>query len=138
MRLTCLILICIYPLQACNQNKKTEAILIKEVMDVHDEAMTKMGILRNLSKKLQLKLDSVEVGQNTKDKQYTTEIEEAVKKLQDANASMMEWMHQFEQIEEGTPHGEVLRYLTDQKRLIEEVREDMIGAKKAGDYYINL
>jgi hypothetical protein len=64
-------------------------------------------------------------------------MEAAAKKLVEANESMMKWMHQFKQIEEGTPHEEVLEYLKKQKQLIEEVRDNMLAAKKTGEQFKN-
>lgn len=122
----------------CNQEKKMEDRLFKEVMDVHDEVMPEMGTLRKLAKGIQLKLDASEADTLQLDPSIKKEMENAISELKNANNSMMEWMHQFEQIEEGTPHGEVMKYLLNQKKLIDKVKEDMQKAKNKGEYYLNL
>ena len=106
-------------------------------MDVHDEVMPEMGTLRKLSKAVQLKLDSLSTDSTRLDTSSKAEMEKAIAELKKANDSMMEWMRQFEQIEEGTPHGEVMNYLLNQKKLIEKVKEDMLKAKEKGKYYLN-
>lgn len=121
--------------QACNQNNKEQDQLFKEVMAIHDEVMPKMGTLRKLSKQIELQLDSLEVGNTQIDNKMKRKMESAVKKLDDANESMMEWMRQFEQLEEGTPHEEALKYLKDQKQLMEKVRDNMLTAKKEGEQF---
>lgn len=120
-------------IQACHQNKKEQDQLLKEVMDIHDEVMPQMGSLRSLSKGIKLKLDSLEESSTNVDDQTRQKMKAAIKKLDEANKSMMEWMHQFEQIKEGTPHKEVLNYLNRQKQLIEEVRDNMLTSKKESE-----
>lgn len=121
---------------ACDQNKKEQEQLHKEVMDVHDEVMPEMGALRKLSKGIQSRLDSLESNDEKIDSKLKRKMQEATKNLEKAHESMMEWMRQFEQIKEGTPHGEVLKCLKEQKQLIEKVRDDMLAAKKDGEYYM--
>jgi len=121
----------------CNQEKKIQEGLFKEVMDVHDEVMPEMGTLRKLTKGLQLKLDSLAADSLHLDPSTKKDMENAITELKIANNSMMEWMRQFEQIEESTPHGEVMKYLLNQKKLIDKVKEDMLKAKKKGEYYLN-
>ncbi|MEQ6118772.1 hypothetical protein [Reichenbachiella sp. MALMAid0571] len=124
-------------LTGCNKEKQLEESLFKEVMDIHDEVMPQMGTLRNLSKSIQSNIDSLSADSTSLKSNTKEEMKKTIEELKKANELMMEWMHQFEQIEEGTPHGEVMRYLLEQKKLIEKVREDMLKAKKKGEYYLN-
>lgn len=124
-------------LTACNQKKKLEDELFKEVMDIHDEVMPEMGTLRSMSKSIQVQIDSLGADSTYQDASQRKQMEEIVEKLKKANESMMEWMRQFEHVEEGTPHGEVMKYLKEQKRMIEKVRDDMLEARKEGEYYLN-
>ncbi len=55
-------------------------------MAIHDEVMPKMGTLAKYTAELKAKVDTTEMGQ-----QYET----AMKDLQDANTSMMDWMMGF-------------------------------------------
>lgn len=124
-------------LTACNQKKKLEDGLFKEVMDIHDEVMPEMGTLRSMSKSIQVQIDSLGADSTYQDTSQRKQLEEIVEKLKKANESMMEWMRQFEHVEEGTPHGEVMKYLKEQKRMIEKVRDDMLEARKEGEYYLD-
>lgn len=74
---------------SCKQEaKKDDAAPSKmeQVMAIHDEVMPKMGTLGKLVGELKSKVDTTEVGQ-----QYET----AMKDLQVAHESMMEWMRNF-------------------------------------------
>ena len=121
---------------SCGQDKKEEEALFKEVMDIHDIAMPEMGTLRKISKQLTIRIDSLTADSLAIDSTQVAEILTTVGELKKANESMMEWMRQFKQLEEGTPHGEVMNYLKEQKKSIEKVRDDMNNAKKQGEYYL--
>lgn len=73
---------------ACKEDKKTspETNQMKTVMAVHDEVMPKMGKIGSLVAQLRKKIDSDQGGVIEK---------KAMEDLQDANASMMEWMQGF-------------------------------------------
>ncbi|MEM9364132.1 MAG: hypothetical protein AAGA43_15935 [Bacteroidota bacterium] len=73
---------------SCKEQKKTleGPTQMEEVMAIHDEVMPKMGKLGKLVGELKSKVDTTETG-----KQY----EAAMKDLQDANKSMMDWMMSF-------------------------------------------
>ena len=59
---------------------------MKKVMAIHDEVMPKMGKIGNLVAQLRKKIDSDQGGAIEK---------KAMEDLQDANASMMDWMQGF-------------------------------------------
>ncbi|WP_299170950.1 hypothetical protein [uncultured Allomuricauda sp.] len=73
---------------SCKEQKKMEEgpTQMEEVMAVHDEVMPKMGKLGKLVGELKSKVDTTALGQ---------EYESAMKELQEANNSMMEWMMNF-------------------------------------------
>lgn len=75
-------------LNACKDggDKTKEPTQMEQVMIVHDEVMPKMGKLSKLVAELKAKVDTTETGM-----QY----EAAMKDLQDANKSMMDWMRGF-------------------------------------------
>lgn len=72
----------------CKQEKKETAAptQMENVMVIHDEVMDKMGHLAKLTGQLKAKVDTTEMGM-----QY----EAAMKDLQAANESMMDWMMNF-------------------------------------------
>lgn len=66
--------------------KEEESDQMKQVMAIHDEVMPKMGKIGSLVAQLRKKIDSDQGGPVEK---------KAMEDLQDANASMMEWMQGF-------------------------------------------
>lgn len=113
-----------------NSEKNLQKSLYDEVMLAHDEVMPEMGSLMKLTKQLKAKSDSIE------DKNDQEIVLQLIEDLELANESMMNWMRQFEPIEEGTPHGEVIEYLTDQKEKIEKVKDDMLSSKENAEEYL--
>ena len=75
-------------LLSCKQEKKAVdgPTQMEQVMAVHDEVMPKMGKLGKLVGELKAKVDTTAAGK---------EYESAMKDLQDANKSMMDWMMNF-------------------------------------------
>ncbi|MEO0572720.1 MAG: hypothetical protein AAF039_13520 [Bacteroidota bacterium] len=74
---------------SCGQGKKDNiktTTQMEQVMAIHDEVMPKMGTLAKYTAELKAKVDTTEMGQ-----QY----EAAMKDLQNANSSMMDWMMGF-------------------------------------------
>ncbi len=83
-----IVLLSFFLFASCKEQKKTPEgpSKMETVMAIHDEVMPKMGKLGKLVGELKSKVDTTEVG-----KQY----EAAMKDLQDANSSMMDWMMNF-------------------------------------------
>ena len=79
---------CIFFVFSCKEVKKVNEgpSQMEQVMAVHDEVMPKMGTLAKYTAELKAKVDTTEMGQ-----QY----EAAMKDLQNANKSMMDWMMGF-------------------------------------------
>ena len=77
-----------FTITSCKQEKKKDEspTQMEQVMAIHDEVMPKMGKLGNLVGQLKSKVDTTEIG-----KKY----EAAMVDLQNANASMMDWMRNF-------------------------------------------
>jgi hypothetical protein len=75
-------------LQSCKETKKVEEgpTQMEEVMAIHDEVMPKMGTLSKLVADLKAKVDTTAAGK---------EYEVAMKDLQEASKSMMDWMKGF-------------------------------------------
>lgn len=70
-----------------NEKKEAESpTQMERVMAIHDEVMPKMGILAKYTAELKAKVDTTEMGK---------EYEIAMKELQNANKSMMDWMMGF-------------------------------------------
>ena len=70
-----------------NEKKEAESpTQMERVMAIHDEVMPKMGTLAKYTAELKAKVDTTEMGK---------EYEIAMKELQNANKSMMDWMMGF-------------------------------------------
>ena len=121
---------------SCTTEKKREDALYKEVMDIHDEVMPVMGTLRALSKSLQLHADSIQLDSIQLSPEELVRIDSLKERLEKANEAMWQWMRDFRPLEEGTPHGEVLKFLIEQKKRIDKVRDDMMKAKDEADKYL--
>ncbi len=107
---------------SCKEEKKTtesqETTQMEEVMAIHDEVMPKMGVLGRLVGKLKAKVDSTEQGMA---------YEKAMKDLQAANNSMMQWMQGFG---DRFDSGEILngKVLTEQKQKWLDQEEEKVKA----------
>lgn len=123
-------------LTACNSDKKAQQEMFDEVMSIHDEVMPKMGSLKSLAKQLNAKADSLALDSLTDNGTQIDEMKKLARDLKEANESMMEWMRQFEQVEEGTPHGEVIQYLSEQRKQIRKVRDDMLESEDSAKKYL--
>lgn len=83
-----LLTISAFTFTSCKEEKKAPEgpTQMQQVMAVHDEVMPKMGTIGKLVSTLKPMVDSTETGM-----QYG----KAMKDLQNANTSMMEWMQGF-------------------------------------------
>ena len=112
-------------LSACGGNKPEQLKVLKdEVMEVHDEVMPKMGDLRKASKSLMMKAE-------TTDSSASAELKEIAGEIEAANEFMMEWMRQYEPNLEGTEE-ELLKYYSEQRAGIQEVKKRMLNALEKG------
>jgi len=121
-------------LVSCSQDKKQEELLYKVVLDKHDEVMPEMGNLVRLTRQIDAILSSDTLNTDSISNKNGTLL--VLKKdLEDANESMMAWMRQFEPVEEGTPHEQVMEYLKNQKIGIELVQQQVENAKQNAEKY---
>jgi hypothetical protein len=96
---------------------------MEEVMRIHDEVMPKMGTISNLIADLKPKVDSTEPG-----KEYL----KAIRDLQGAHKSMMNWMQDFgkrfdyEEIMKGKElNAEKKEWLREEEIKVKELREEI-------------
>jgi len=106
--------------------ERAERALYDEVMKVHDEAMPKMDNMMKLKGKLQEQLDLLREQESD---ESTEVLEEAIKNLEEADEAMMQWMRDFEPMDnDSVAHEKVLKYYEKQKFEIEEVHQKMQAA----------
>ncbi|MBA4745024.1 MAG: hypothetical protein H2058_07185 [Muricauda sp.] len=113
---------------SCKEEKKTteSTTQMEKVMAIHDEVMPKMGTIGKLVGELKPKVDSTKTGQ-----QY----EIAMKDLQDAHKTMMDWMKDFgdrfnhEEILNGKELSEEKqRWLDEEEEKVKIVKEKINGS----------
>jgi hypothetical protein len=109
-------------LLSCKEKKEAEDTLtqMKEVMAIHDEVMPKMGTIGKLVAELKPKIDSTESG---------IAYEVAMKDLQAAHRSMMDWMKGFG---DRFTSDEILKgaELTEEKKMWLNEEEEKVKALK--------
>jgi hypothetical protein len=121
---------------SCNNDEKEQDKLYEEVMGLHDEVMPLMSPIKKLVKNLKLQTNEMLLDSTRLDSVKLDLLKKTAEQASKANESMMDWMYQFKQIEEGTPHGEVIQYLLEQKQKISKVKSDMLEAKKEAEKYV--
>ena len=109
-----------------NQEKKNtpearEQAMYQEVVKVHDEVMLKLQAISNLKGKVEEKISEFE-GKGQEDARLTTFREQLVH-LDEADQSMMDWMHNFETTYDGWTHEEIMEYLQKDKEKVQQTGE---------------
>jgi len=114
---------------ACNKNADRVQELEKEVMDIHDEVMPKMGEIMALKKELNQKiaeLDSLqqEGASSTTLAQERQQAMDITTRLSQADSLMMDWMYDYRgDSAKALPAGEALEYFRIEKEKIVKVQE---------------
>ena len=98
--------------------KAEDQLLHDKVMAIHDEVMPKMSDIHRLKKELRAEIDSTQ-------QEELESITRQLVLLNDADESMMDWMHELKIPEERTAK---IEYLEGQVPLIENVRDKMLAA----------
>lgn len=108
-------------LNACTDTKKQEKDALNEVIKIHDEAMAK----DEQAVKNKMVLDSL-----VKDKTITDTLgsSTAIKALTKADQGMENWMHQFNADYTGKSHEEIMKYLDDQKKQVNQMNQRLTDA----------
>ncbi|TDS12676.1 hypothetical protein DFQ03_3134 [Maribacter caenipelagi] len=109
---------------SCKENKKTEEpSKMEHVMSIHDEVMPKMGTLGKLVGQLKPMADSL----GAESAEF-----KAMKDLQEANRSMMDWMQGFgdrfdaEEIMNGKElSDEKKAWLKEEEEKVQQVKENI-------------
>lgn len=117
-----LILACSVNFFSCKEEKKDERVMqMQEVMAIHDEVMPKMSKVSKLVGKLKPMADSLGI-ESPQGK--------AMKDLQEANMTMMDWMQDFgdrfdsDEIMDGKELSEEKKkWLDEEETKIKEVKE---------------
>ena len=95
--------------------------LYNQVMAVHDEIMPKMGAIMKYKKQLNKKIDTLIEEGNDANADKIAELTQAIADLDNSHEEMMNWMREFDNDFEGMVNEEVMEYLNNQKKKIENV-----------------
>lgn len=112
---------------ACSLPKKDTKVESKkkEVMEIHDIAMDKMGEMMSIKKKLK--------SHQTEDSLQQIKINSAIKDLEAADKLMWDWMHNYHhEIVDTSKTDEALKYLDNQYKSVKIVEEKINSSIKNG------
>ena len=113
--------------------------LMKDIETGHDQAMSKMGKLGTMQKKLQLVLDSIATlpakTQQTAEP-YKRKLDSILEDLKSAKDNMMKWMDEFNMDSAVNDLQQRINYLTGEKLKIAKVKESMVSSLQKADSLI--
>ena len=113
---------------------KAEQDLYDQIMLVHDEMMPKMEDLMNLKRNLIELADSLKESGNVDKAQHYNNTAHLI---ENADEAMMNWMRNFEPINDGQKHDEIMTYYTLQKSKMDSVKIIMQDALTEGEKTLN-
>jgi uncharacterized protein YcgL (UPF0745 family) len=117
-------------LTSCSDEKAQEKTLLDSVIKVHDAVM---GADEQLMKN-KILLDSVAKSDSAASARDSVFF--YLKKLNNADSAMSDWMHKFDPETTGKPHSEIMVYLNSQKKQIEAVNNQVKTAIASTNEYL--
>lgn len=114
---------------SCTDTKKQEKDAMAGVIKIHDEAMAKSEqvVHNNMLLDSLIKTKAVDSVKALAITQYLTT----------ADKAMEDWMHQFEVEHEGKSHEQIMQYMADQKKQIDQVNKQLTEAVKQSNQFIS-
>lgn len=113
--------------------KNPEDSLFQQVMEGHDEAMAKIGKLRKYRKTFDEKLDSLKKVKSSAKAGLTEAYSDVSEKLKTAEEKMNTWMDEFSIDSAQDDMERRLKYLTDEKFKVDDVRDEIMSALSRAD-----
>jgi len=111
---------------ACNNDKKQVESLIKETETIHDEAMKDMADMNRVAR--ELKQTMIAAMMTPEQNAVYTDV---LDKMGNAENGMMDWMKNYKSPDDMSS-ADALKYIQEQKTLIEKNRVDIKAALEAG------
>ncbi len=111
---------------ACNNDKKQVETLIKETETIHDEAMKDMADMNRVAR--ELKQTMIAAMMTPEQNAVYTDV---LDKMGNAENGMMDWMKNYKSPDDMSS-ADALKYIQEQKTLIEKNRVDIKAALEAG------
>lgn len=117
-------------LNACKDPKAEEKVVLNDVIRIHDNVMGYEDQLMHNKMKLDTLLAEA---RNDEAKARITEL---TGKLARADAAMSDWMQNFDAVQKGKTHEQIMSYLAHQKKQVKAVDSIMMGAVKESSAYL--
>ncbi len=93
----------------------------QKVMAIHDEVMPEMGTMAKLKKGLK----KVREENNSLSEEQSTQVNELITRLTQAEDGMWDWMHEFDKPANNADVEETMTYLKSEEEKIAKVSKDM-------------
>ena len=113
--------------------KNSEDSLFQDVMDQHDEAMSKMGKLAGYRKQFDAKLDSLKKVKSSAKESIQKNYEAISAELQQAEDKMNTWMQEFSIDSAQDDTKRRLEYLESEKTKVTKVKEEILSVLSKAD-----
>lgn len=113
--------------------KNAEDSLFQDVMDEHDEAMSRMGKIAGYRKQVAGKLDSLNKAGASSKASIVEKYEELGTELKQAEDRMNTWMHEFSIDSAQDDTQRRLQYLESEKSKVSKVKEEILAAVAKAD-----
>ncbi len=107
------------------QQIEAQEAAYRQMMDVHDEVMPKMGEMNSAARELKPLLET------TQDEELKTEIMEVLQALEMAEDGMMEWMQaspRMPQLRDSLSHDAIMGILQAEQPKVDKVKEDILNS----------
>ncbi|MFN4081184.1 MAG: hypothetical protein ACK4NS_09805 [Saprospiraceae bacterium] len=118
---------------ACGKNAQKEVEkLHKETLAIHDDAMILIAQMKRMGRSLKQELSA----QDSLSSERRQKLLEALSQMEAADEDMMNWMRDFS-MPHGMKHEAALRYLNEQKTLIQKNHADISAAIESAKQLVN-
>jgi hypothetical protein len=118
---------------AAHQPKTAEDSLYRQVMDIHDEVMPKMGKVRGAQQRAQQRLDSLAGQPSSNTKAYRRQLEQLINDLNYADFAMDKWMVEFNIDSAKDNKALRMQYLKDELEKVNKVKAAILGGLAGAD-----
>jgi hypothetical protein len=122
--------------QVKGQPLSAEDSLYRQVMDIHDEVMPKMGKIRGAQQQAQQRLDSLATQAGSANKASRRQLEQLISDLNYADFAMDKWMIEFNIDSAKDNKALRMQYLQDELQKVQQVKAAILGSLASADSLI--
>ena len=113
--------------------KNPEDSLFQDVMDLHDQAMAKIGKVKGSREQLEAKIDSLDKVKSSEKESLTKKYAEISRELKQADDKMDTWMHDFSIDTLQDDAKRRIAYLESEKSKVSAVKDEIMSALSKAD-----